>query len=248
MKMCNYSYKLLQIGQILILNTLLLAGCFSGSDSDSTPSISIEVPTSEPTYSTTLTGLRLGGTISGASFAHVENTVTGSSFLGYVFYNEGHGTWFADVSGLTFGENPLVVIADKDGSGTSTASAYISVVRPLVPLDLIINGSNQFSASTFWNDAHSIADSHKIAIFEDGTGKSTTGSLLSEYAGDVVDITWTMLSPDSIQIINCPTCSFQKISRISGSLDEGVFYGEIETVGGDSDFAIHAFVLNSGVL
>ena len=113
----------------------------------------------------------------------VENTMTGFTTDGYVTYNQGDGSWLADIYGLAPGENLIIVTADSDGTGMSTAQDQIIVVRPLQPVSMIYNGPNNNEASSFWIDIHSIGESHKIAIFADGTGKSTTGSLLTENAG-----------------------------------------------------------------
>jgi hypothetical protein len=225
----------------------LLSACGAGGGGGA-PAVSILVPTSDPSYSTNWSDVRLGGAISHASFVHVTNTATGTTTEGFVTYFQGQGTWFADIYGLGFGENPITVIADADGTGATTASAHITVIRPSQPADLIFNGPNQSLASTFWTDGSSFGGSHKIALFADGTGRSTTGSVISETAGAVTDFTWTKLGPDSIQISSCPTCSFQKISLISGSLNDAVFYGQIETVGGAGELASHAFLLTAGNL
>lgn len=228
--------------------TIGLMACGGGGGGDAGPSISIKNPTSEPSYETSWTSLSIGGTISGASFVHVENTMTGFTTDGYVTYNQGDGSWFADIYGLAPGENLIIVTADSDGTGMSTAQDQIIVIRPLQPVSMIFNGKNNNEASSFWIDIHSIGESHKIAIFADGTGKSTTGSLLTENAGAVTDFTWNLLDPDAILVSNCATCSFQKISRIQGSFDDGSFMGQIETVGGEGELALHLFVLESGDL
>ncbi len=192
--------------------------------------------------------MRLGGTISSASYVHVRNALTGVTVEGFVFYVDGQGTWFADFYGLGLGDNALTVTADSDGRGKRTSSAHITVARPLQPVNLIFNGADQNSASTFWTDGSSFGSSHKIALFQDGTGRSTTGSALGESAGAVAGFTWSMLGPDSIQIVNCSTCSFQMLSRISGSVDEGVSFGQIETIGGAFETALHGFSLANGKL
>lgn len=213
------------------------------------PSISIDVPTSAPTYSTTSTDARIGGSISNASFVHVRNSLTGFATEGFVFYPEpGRGSWFADLQGLQPGDNRITATADHDGSGRRTATATIVLVRPLEPLKLIFNGPDQASADSVWTDENSIEKSHKIALFSNGTGRSTTGSVLSESAGAPVTFAWSMLGPDSIQILNCPTCSFQRISRISGSRAEELFYGQIETTAGGGELALHVFTLSMGAL
>jgi len=235
---------------ITLVFCFLLAACGGGGSetSNQLPSISIDVPTSEPSYYTTGSSVRLGGTISNASFVRVRNTLTGSATEGYVNYYEGNGSWFADVYGLGFGDNPITVTADKDGTGKRTATAHITIIRPLQPADLIINGTNQLSANIYWTDASSFAGSHKIAFFGDGTGRSTTGSTLLEEAGTVVNFTWTKLEPDLIIITNCSDCSFQKISRIQGSLSEDLFYGQVMTVDNNGYIALDAFVLTFGNL
>lgn len=233
---------------LLAVLLIMLAGCSSSGDSARAPSISITSPTAATSFSTVWTGVTIGGTISNAGFVHVANSLTGASTEGFVFYNQGQGTWFADVVGLGFGENPITATADVDGTGARTAEAFITLIRPLQPLDEIFNGLDPFTGNTHWIDESSFNQTHKIALFEDGTGRSTTGSVLGENAGIVTDFTWTKLSPDSVLITNCPACSFQKISRISGSIGVGAFNGQIETVGGGAETALHAFALVIGNL
>lgn len=233
---------------LIVFLALLLASCGGGGGGSQPPSISIDVPTSAPSYSTTQTSIRLGGTISRASFVRVLNSSTGSTTEGYVNYYQGYGSWFADVYGLGFGDNLISVTADADGTGARAAVAHITIIRPLRPADLIINGPDQFSATTFWTCASSFNGSHQIAIFGDGAGRSTTGLTNSEIAGAVVDFTWSYLSQDSIMITNCSNCSFQKIFRIQGSLSEKLFLGQIETVGGAGDIALDSFNLIDGNL
>jgi hypothetical protein len=243
------SVSMLPVVILVVAFVAVLTACGGGNgDSGQTPSIDITNPTADPTYSTVWTGVIIGGTISNASFVSVSNALTGSNTIGYVFYNQGLGTWFAEVGGLGFGDNPITVTADSDGTGASTANAYITLIRPLQPLDEIFNGADQFSANTYWTDAHSFNQSHKIELYENGTGRSTTGSAFSEDAGGVSDLTWTKLGPDSVLITNCPACSFQVISRISGSIAVGAFNGQVETVGGVGELALHAFTLTDGHL
>lgn len=235
---------------ILLVFSIIIAACGGGGDDSSPkPTISIESPTSEPTYSTTASSVIIGGRISGASFVHIFNTTAGSSAEGYVNYiSPGIGTWFADPLGLVPGDNLITATADQYGDGSNTAVDSILIIRPLLPYTLITNAANSASASNYWTDMHSFNASHSIAIFEDGTGTSTTGNVLSEDAGATVTFSWSTLGPDAIQINNCPTCSFQQITRISGSLVEEQFLGQVETVNGDGEVALHAFFLNSGVL
>ena len=236
-------------GICLLAICSLQFGCGGGGGDDtSSPSITILQPTAEPTYATTWTDVRLGGTLWGAAFVHATNTATGYTTEGFVFYNQGAGSWLADIPGLTFGENPITVTADEDGRGLNTANDHITVIRPLVPLNLIFNGANLSGGSSHWYDANSLNESHKLALYEDGTGRSTTGSLFTEEAGTAVDITWSMLGPDEIQINQCPNCSFQRVSRISGALDEALFFGQVETAGGAGELALHVFVLVNGGL
>ena len=229
------------------LTVALLLACGGGGDAE-TPTLSILQPTAEAVYETVWTDVRLGGTLSGAAFVHVTNTATGYSTEGYVFYNLAAGSWFADLPGLTIGDNPIVVVADADGSGVNTASDTLTVRRPLEPLSLIFNGPNALSAGSHWVDMNALYESHKLALYEDGTGRSTTGDLFSEDAGTAVDITWTQVGPDELLISGCPSCSFQRLSRISGSMDEALFLGQVETVGGVGETALHAFVLSVGGL
>jgi len=65
---------------ITLVFCFLLAACGGGGSetANQLPSISIDVPTSESSYYTTGSSVRLGGTISNASFVRVRNTLTGS--------------------------------------------------------------------------------------------------------------------------------------------------------------------------
>lgn len=232
---------------LIVLSSLLVIGC-GGGGSVSPPSISIQVPTEASSYATTQSSIGLGGTISNASFVHVLNSSTGFTTEGYVNYNQSYGSWFADVYGLGFGDNLITVTADADGTGARAANASITIIRPLQPAALIINGPDQSSSTTFWNCASSFNSFHKIALFGDGTGRYTTGLTNSEIAGTVVDFNWSYFSPDSIIIANCSNCSFQKISRIQGSISERYFYGQIETVGEAGDPVLDYFSLIDGNL
>jgi hypothetical protein len=228
---------------------ILITSCGGGDGSVPAPTISIEVPTSDATYATTATSIRIGGRISGASFVHVKNITAGFSTEGYVNYNsQGIGSWFADIFGLVPGDNVITATADKYGDSIYTATAIITISRPLQPLTLILNAADAANATNYWVDAHSFNQSHKIALFADGTGISTTGNALTEQAGPTITFSWSILAPDAIQVINCPTCSYQKITRISGSVDDDLFLGQIETVGDDSEVALHAFLLEPGTL
>lgn len=244
------SCLVLRFKYIFILSLIILIGSCGGGDSSvPAPAISIETPTSDSVYATTATTIRLGGRISGASFVHVENLMTGFNVDGYVIYSdEGIGTWFADIFGLVPGDNIIIATADKYGDGSYTATDTITISRPLQPLTLILNAADAESAINYWVDAHSYNQSHKIALFADGTGISTTGNALSEQAGPTIVFSWTILAPDAIQMNNCATCSYQQITRISGSLTEELFFGQIETVSGDSETALHAFILEPGTL
>lgn len=244
----RYSGFALLLG-IALAMALMLPGCGGGGSGDSDhPSISIEVPTSAATYSTTGTGIRIGGSISGASFVHVRNAATGFTTDGFVNYFQGYGSWFADIYGLVPGDNRITATADEDGSGSSTASAQITIKRPLQPANLIVNGPDRLSADTYWTDASSFNGSHKFALFADGTGRSTTGSTMTDEAGPVLDFTWSLVGPESIMITGCASCSFQTISRISDSLDEALAYGQVVTVGGAGYVTIDVFVLSAGKL
>jgi hypothetical protein len=234
-------------GVALVLGTLLTA-CGGGGGSAPAPSITIENPTSAARYETPWSDARLGGTISHASFVHALNERTGVRTEGYVNYLDGHGSWFVDVYGLQPGDNPITVTADGDGNGTRTAQARITLVRPQIPAEVVTNGLDQASTSTYWTVTSSFGGSHKIVFFADGSGRSTTGSAFSETAGPVLAFTWSRPDASSVVIAGCPTCSFQKISRIQGSTSAGYFYGEIETVGGVSQHVTDVFVLTAGSL
>ncbi len=241
--------SLLSVAIVMLALICALPGCGGGGgNAGQVPSIDITNPTSAPSYATVWTGEIIGGTISYAGFVNASNARTGASTIGYVFYNQGQGTWSADIRGLQPGDNMITVTADSDGTGTNTANAYINLIRPLQPINEIFNGPNRFSANTYWIDDNSYNQSHKIALFEDGTGRSTTGSALDEDSASVIDFTWTMLGPDSVLITNCLTCSFQMISRISGSITVDEFNGQIETIGGVGELALHVFTLTAGNL
>lgn len=170
---------------LALLIVALLAGCH-GDDDDSTPSptIAITHPTAGSRYETPWTDVRLGGTLSHASFVHALNTRTGDRTDGYVNYVDGYGSWFADIRGLQPG----------------------------------------------------------------GTGRATTGDAYAETAGAATSFTWVLTSVDAIQINDCPACSFQTISRISGATTEGLFLGETASTGSTTDTNSHAFELTTGTL
>lgn len=224
-----------------LLALAMTAACGGGRNAP-TASIAIQNPTTSGNFYTTGTGVVLGGSVAGTWSVRVHNAQTGASFTAYVFYNEGNGTWFAEVTGLGFGDNPLTVTAGEDGA--RTASAQLTITRPLRPADLFINGPDRNSTAAYWLDASSMG--HAIVLFAEGTGRSTTGSTMAGAAGPVVDITWSEVAPDAIVINNCPTCSFQSILRISGSVAEGTAYGQPVTAGGAD--SLHAFVLTAGSL
>ncbi|WP_162910280.1 hypothetical protein [Azohydromonas sediminis] len=226
------------------LTTFVITACGGGGGSTSVQ-VSITVPTTAPTFATNWSAVRLGGTVSGAAFVYALNTATGVRVDGYVNYVAGQGTWFADV-GLLPGNNAVIVTADSDGTGTRTATATITVTRPLQPASMILNGSDAATATTYWVDQYSFGSSHVLALYADGTGRATTGNALTEPAGPVASFSWTYEAVDAVRIDGCPTCSFQRITHISGATADGLFYGQIETVGGDTDSALHAFQLTAG--
>ena len=185
-----FTNRLRHVG-LLLAPALGLAACDSARDlTGDRPVITIINPTSAATYSTNLTGVRLGGTVANASFVHVANTTTGFGTEGFVNYVEGRGNWFADATGLAPGDNVIVATADADGRGSRTASDRIVVRRPLQPASLILNGADAASATSYWVDAQSYNTSHQIALYSDGTGRSTTGSALTQNAGPAV--TWAI--------------------------------------------------------
>lgn len=238
----------LRIGMALFLCVLLTACTEDDSGGGPPVSITIENPTSGPSYFTTGTGIIIGGSISGASYVHVRNIFTGVTTEGFVKYYQGHGSWFADIRGLVPGDNAITATADSDGTGARTARASITIRRPSQPADLMINGDTRASTNTYWIDTSGFGGTHKIALFHDGTGRATTGNVISESAGPVLDFTWSKIGPDAILISNCPTCSYQKLTRISGSLGEALCFAQIETLGGAEEIASHAFSLTSGQL
>lgn len=248
MRIPVYSLRSVVLVVASLMFGTLLAACGGSGDSTPAPSIAIVNPTSAASYETPWADARLGGTISRASFVHALNERTGVTTEGYVNYFEGHGSWFVDVTGLQPGNNLIIVTADADGSGTRTAQARITIVRPLVPADVVVNGLSQATASTFWTAVSLYGGTHKIAFFADGTGRSTTGSALTENPGPVLSFTWSRLDTESVVILGCPTCAFQKISRIQGSASTGTFLGQVETVGGASDFVLDSFALTPGSL
>lgn len=241
------------IFKVIALSCLtMLGGCGGGSDyfhwgvDVPPPTIDIQEPTLAIYYWTTASAVNVSGSVSGASFVHVVNTTTGSRIEAYVRYSSGHGSWFAAVTGLAPGANVIVATADADGSGARTANATLTITRPLQPASLILNGNGAATATSYWLDMLSFNASHRIALFADGTGRSTTGNLLTDQAGGPVTISWSYDGAEAILINGCPSCSFQRISRISGSTDEWRFWGQVETVGGGTDNATHAFQLNTG--
>ena len=218
----------------------ILVGCGGGGDSAAPPTIEIRVPTSAASYATTSSSIRIGGAVTGASFVHVRNTRTGSTTEAFVTYFQGSGSWYADVFGLAPGDNLITATAD---AGNRTAREQITVIRPLQPAAEILNGPDQATANTFWS-----LGNHKIALFADGTGRSTTGSTTSQNAGAVVDMLWSQTGPESIAVSGCATCAFQAISRISGSIGDSQFLGQVVTVGGAGTNALDSFILTPGNL
>lgn len=219
---------------------MAVAACDRGDDTP-TASVTIQNPTTADNVYTTHADVSLGGTVSATWTVRVENAQTGASFPAYVFYSNGYGTWFADVMGLGVGENRLIVTAG--GDGVRTATARLTVARPLRPADLFINGPDRQSTAAYWRLG---SMGHAVALFADGTGRSTTGSIMTGAAGPVVDLTWSEVAPDAILVNDCPLCSFQSISRISGSVAEGVAFGQPVTVGGVD--SLRGFELTAGSL
>ncbi|MBX9715924.1 MAG: hypothetical protein K2X42_04945 [Burkholderiaceae bacterium] len=230
-----------------MLAMLSLFACGGGGGDSNRPRITITAPTSDSSYATTSAGLIVGGTIADANYVHVRSTTTGSTAEGNVTYNAGLGSWFADGIALVPGANVIVVTADADGTGSRTASATITINRPLQPASLVLNGDTSSSTVTYWVDTSSVGG-HQLALFGDGTGRSTTGSVLTEAPGPATGIGWAYDGLEAIRITGCPTCSFQRISRISGSLASGGFYAEVETVAGARETALHFFQLTHGSL
>lgn len=229
----TYCCRGLRIGTALMVS-ILLAAC----GEDPPPSITIEVPTSGPNYYTTASAIRIGGSVSHAGPVRVWNVFTGVTI-------EAVCCWWADVS-LVPGDNAITATAY--GEGGKTASAHITIKRPSQPADSMINGDTQASTHTYWIDTSGFGGTHKIALYKDGRGRAATGSVISESAGPVLDFTWSKIGPDAILISDCPTCSYQKLTRISGSLGEGLCFAQIETVSGAEEIALHAFSLTSGQL
>lgn len=227
---------------VLTLSSLVAApGC---GHSIQPPEIAIINPVET---ATTSSGIRLGGTIARAAFVHVHHEQTDRTVEGYVFYRDGLGTWFVDVQGLVPGANDLTATADADGRGEHVARTGITIHRPEVPALLMVNGPDRLTTTTYWRDVSSIGGGHALALFADGTGRATTGSTETAPAGPVVDITWTLLAPDAIAL-EPPGCSFEQILRISGSLAEGLAFGQIVTVGGAGVSATNPLELMPGAL
>lgn len=176
----------------------VLVACGGGGSSPDTlsPTIAITKPTSDSTFDTNSTDVRLGGSISRGSFVHVRITTTGFTTEGYVNYKDGFGSWFTDVPGLILDDNVIAVTADFDGTGTRIATDTITARRPLQPASLIVNGASLFSATSYWTNGTSFGNGRKLALFSDGTWRSTTGSVLNETAGSVVNMNWAFHGPD----------------------------------------------------
>lgn len=227
---------------VLALSSLVAApGC---GHSIQAPAIAITHPVET---ATTSPGIRLGGTIARAAFVHVHHEQTDRTVEGYVFIRNGLGTWFADVYGLVPGANDLTATADADGNGVHIAQTSITIHRPEVPALLMVNGPDRLTTTTHWRDVNSFGGGHALALFADGTGRATTGSTETSPAGPAVDITWTLQAPDAIAVAT-PGCSFERILRISGSLAEGLAFGQVVTVGGTGVQALDPFELTPGAL
>lgn len=217
------------------------------AESQRLPTLTIATPSADGTYATPWREVRLGGRIEHAAFVHAVNTATGARVQGFVNTVGGTGSWFADLPGLVPGDNRIVVTADADGSGASTARAGITVTRPRQPAALAVNG-DAGGASTYWTDTHSHGAGHAIVLYADGTGRATTGSVLAQAAGPVAAFAWSYDGAEAVVVRGCAACSFQRIDRIAGGLSEGLLLGGVETVGGASEAASHAFQLTPGGL
>lgn len=240
---CSYLLRRLSILALLAG----LAAC-GGDTTSGPPRITITTPTSAASYATTSTSVRLGGSIAGAGFVRVHNSTTGSTTNGFVNYVGGVGSWFVDVPGLVPGGNVLVATADADGTGARTASATLTVNRPTQPASQVLNAANAAAAVNHWVDTHSFGGGHVLALYADGSGRASTGSALTQPAGAVAGFSWAYDGAEAIRISGCASCAYQRISRISGSTAEGGFYGQVETVGGATETALHFFQLTPGIL
>ncbi|VGO15845.1 hypothetical protein PDESU_04432 [Pontiella desulfatans] len=113
----------------LLSAVLLCTGCNEdreGNDDDA-PWVTIKNPTEEEVYQTDFTAVRLGGRCDNTTWeVFAYNALTDRTVPGYVLYNDGHGTWFADVN-LEPGENPITVTVASD-EGKGTASDTITVI------------------------------------------------------------------------------------------------------------------------
>lgn len=229
----------------LVLATLV-AACGGGGGGPTPPSVRIELPSASGSFATHWAEVRLGGTVERASFIRVENNRTGFTTDVDPTFVDGQGSWFADVPGLAPGANPIVVTADADGTGQRVASARITVTRPDQPGLEIVDGADPGSGDSHWTDESS--GGHRLALFADGTGRSTTGSTLSGLPGAPVAMTWRLAGPDAIAIENCPDCAFQRLSGIAGSVADGAFVARVVTVGGATSGASDFFRLSPGGL
>lgn len=92
------------------------------------PSITVTSPTSQSQYDTFFSAVRLGGSVSGARTVRWVNAANESSGDAFISTSGDPGTWFAEISGLVQGGNPITIYADADGRGRSIGRATIRVL------------------------------------------------------------------------------------------------------------------------
>ena len=109
---------------LLFVSCVLLAAC---DDDDGSPNIRIDTPTTEASFSTTASGLMIGGTVSFAFEVYATNLRTGKRYryesdLGHKSENI---RWQVFIPDLQSGENEIVATALSANDFRETRIAVI---------------------------------------------------------------------------------------------------------------------------
>lgn len=106
---------------------ILLSGCEDENPYDIQATITIVEPTTDPTWSTSATWIRLAGTMEFSGRANFTNERTGKTYTGTVDTATHPFLWHVEITDLQPGDNPITAQAHlyNDGSGYD----YITIIR-----------------------------------------------------------------------------------------------------------------------